>query len=353
MAIEREISDEITTALRLRLTPAQRRQLAKRQTASTDAYQLYLRGRYWLNKRTLDSVRKSIEQFQQAIDVDPQFARAFAGLADSYIVLGTGGFGVVPARDALTRASAAASRAIELDDRLAEAHRSLGHVHLMYSWDWNASTREFERAIALDPGAGMTHSWYAEVCTVRGLFDAGLAAARRGMELDPLSINATFYLMRVLYYARRYEDVIEEGRKAFELDPSYYRTNLMLAPAYQMLGRGAEAVALVDRLIAGSGASPFLSTLRADLLARNGDSATARSVLGQVLELSKTRYVDPYDIARVYIGLGERDEAFAWLARAYEGRSTWLIWLAVSPFSDVIRDDPRFAEQVARIGLTF
>ena len=352
MTIEQELATEITTALRLRVTPAHRRHLARHETASTDAYQLYLRGRFYLNKRTLDAVRKAIEEFQHAIDTDPLFARAYSGLADSYIVMGTGGFGVVPAREALTRASAAASRAIELDDHLAEAYRSLGHVHLMHHWDAAAAERAFDRAIELDPGAGMTYSWFAEVCTVRGRFEDGIAAARRGMELDPLSINATFYLMRVLYYARRYQDVIEEGRKAFELEPTFYRTNLMLAPAYQMIGRGGDAVALVDKLIAISGSNPFLSALRADLLARNGDADAARAILDEVMEIAKVRYVDPYDVARIYIGLGERTAAFEWLERAFDERSTWLIWLSVSPFSDGLRDDPRFADLVSRIGLT-
>jgi serine/threonine-protein kinase len=352
MAIERELSTQIAEALRVRLTAAQRRRLERRATANTDAYQMYLRGRFLLNKRTLDAIRKAIEQFQLAIDRDPQFARAYAGLADCHIVMGTGGFGVVPSREALMRAQAAAAKAIELDDDLAEAHRSLGQIHLTYTWNWDAAERELQRALRLDPGDAMTHSWFSEVCTVRERFTEGLAAARRGIELDPLSINASFYLMRVAYYARRYNDVVEEGRKVLELEPTFYRTNLMLAPAYQMLGRGAEAIALVDRLIAIVGSNPFLACLRADLLARNGARDAALVILEEVTELSRTRYVDPYDFARIHIALGDADRAFEWLERAFEARSAWLIWLKVSPFSDGLRHDPRFADLVGRIGVT-
>jgi len=346
LVLQEEIARQISDQLRTRLSGEEKQRLTKRHTENTEAYHLYLKGRYFWNKRTQKDLKKSIEFFQQAIERDPTYALAYVGLADSYNLLGTR----LSPKEWYPRAKDAAARALGIDNTLGEAHAALGWAKLGYDWDWPGAEREFKRAIELNPNYPTAHQWYGFYLSVMGRHDEAIREATRAHELDPLSLQIGRDVGFRLYEARRYDQAIEQFRKTLELDPNFAPVRYTLGLAYVQKGMFENAIAELQQAVTLSGDnSIFIGTL-GYAYARSGRKDDARKVIGDLKELSKRQYVQPYHFALIYMGLGENDRAFAWLEKAYEERSTRLIWLAVIPEWDGLRSDPRFTDLLRRIG---
>ncbi|HYK19729.1 MAG TPA: tetratricopeptide repeat protein, partial [Pyrinomonadaceae bacterium] len=350
--LETEISHEISEKLLLRLTHEERKQLAKRPTDNVDAYHAYLKGSYCWAKRTDADVRNAIEYFKKAIAADPDYALAYVGLADAYLVLGGFGIASLAPKDAYPKAREALLRALEIDDTLAEAHASLGYCLANYDWNWPAAEREFKRALELKPAYATAHHWYGFLyLAAMGRLDEAIAELRQALELDPLSLPIGSNIGLLLYLARRHDEAVEQFTKNLAMDRGFFYTHWQRALAYEECGRYEEAIAGFQQAIALSGTSTLPRVLLARTYALSGRRNEARALLDELCELSTQSYVSPYRIAAVYAALGDKDRAFQWLEHAYEGRDCWLIWLAVDPVVDKLRSDKRFADLLERLGL--
>jgi DNA-binding SARP family transcriptional activator len=351
-AIEEEISAEISERLRLQLSGDQQRRLAKRHTESIEAYHAYLKGRYYWNKRTEKDVKRGLEYFNQAIEQDPCYALAYAGLADSYIILGSFGIAALAPRDAFPKAKEAALKALEIDDTLAEAHTSLADALGHYDWDWLNSQKEFRRAIELKPTYATAHHWYAFTClTAMGRLDDAITEEKRAQELEPLSLIINTNLGTLFYLARQYDEAIVQYRKALEIDSNFIIAYWMLGLAYEQKSMFKESIAEFQKAVTLSGGSPLPTVLLGHAYAMAQQKDAALKVLDDLNELSKRVYVSSYRIAAIYACLAETEQAFAWLRRAYEERDVWLMWLRVDPVFDDLRSDPRFEELISLVGL--
>jgi serine/threonine protein kinase/Tol biopolymer transport system component/Flp pilus assembly protein TadD len=321
-------------------------------TESVEAYHAYLKGRYCWKKRNDEDVKKSIEYFNRAIEADPNYALAYVGLADAYLVLGGFGIATLAPKEAYPKARAAAERALEIDDTLAEAHASLGYCLANYDWNWSRAEREFKRALDLKPGDPVAHHWYGFLYLASmGRLDQAIDELRHALELDPLSLSIGSNIGLLLYLARRYDDALNEFQHILEMDRSFVYTHWELALTYEQCGRYDEAIASFQKAIALSGTSTLPRALLARAYALAGRKKDATALLDELGELSTQTYVSPYRIAAVYAALGDRDRACKWLEHAYEGRDAWLIWLAVDPVVDSLRSDSRFTDLLERIGL--
>jgi serine/threonine-protein kinase len=349
-SIEEEISKEISDKLRLKLSGAQKKQLTKRYTENTRAYQHYLKGRFYWNKRTAEGLTKGIEYFKQAIEIDPGYALAFAGLADSYNILAS--YSALAPREAFPRAKNAATRALELDDKLAEAHTSMAFVKFGYDWDWPGAEREFKQAIQLNPGYSYSHNFYSVLLAALGRFEEAFSQTNSAYELDPLSLPINTNLGWLLYLGRRYEDAILQYQKTIDLDDGFALAHRRLAQTYQQVQRYSDAAAEFRKAWALSGDDDVeLLTARGHFYATVGDIAKLQEILKQLEEFAKSRYVPSYLIARIYLGLGERDRAFELLEKALDERYGYLAYLNVEPMFDIVKDDPRFSDLAHRVGL--
>jgi TolB-like protein/predicted Ser/Thr protein kinase len=349
-AIQEDISKEISDKLRLRLTGEEEKRLTRHYTENSEAYQAYLRGRYEWSKRTPESLKKSIEYFQQAIDKDPAYALAYTGLADSYNVIGIYA-GLTP-KEVFPLAKAAATKAVELDDTLGEAHTALGFVKGSYDWDWPGAEREFKRALELNPGDANAHYFYGLVYLApMGRMDEAIREMQRALELDPLSPIINANLAWIYYFARQYDKGIEQARKAVELDPDF-------GPAHNRLAFIYAAKGMYPQAIEESG---YVPAMRKNDLARvaafrqayaaDGASGYWRKVIEVEEKRRKEQYFPPYIIASSYARLSEKEQAFELLEKGYEGRDEWLRFLRVEPAFDSLRSDPRYADLVRRVGL--
>jgi serine/threonine-protein kinase len=351
LAVQEDIAREITEKLRLRLSRGEQQQLTKRYTENTEAYQLYLKGRHYWNRRTTESLNKGIEYFQQAIDKDPTYALAYAGLADSYSLLGSSIGGLSP-RETFPKAKAAALKALERDDTLAEAHAALALVSLRYDWDWPATEREIKRALDLNPNYSTTYQWYSDYLVTMGRSDEAIAAIKRAQELDPLSLIINSIVGMRFYHAHQYDQAIEQSQQALELDPNFAQTHYFLGMNYEQKTRYEEAIAALKKAITLSpGNLSYVSAL-GHAYAVSDHRREAMKILVELQELSQQRYVSPHEMAILYAGLGEDDKAFDWLYKAYADRSWRLTFLNVEPRFDRLRHDSRFADLVSRVGLT-
>jgi eukaryotic-like serine/threonine-protein kinase len=346
-ALQDEIAKEITTALRLRLTGGDEKRLAKRYTENTEAYQLYLKGRYYWNRQGADNLNKGIEYFQQAIEKDPSYALAYSGIADCYFYLGLSG--ALPGKEAFSKSREAAVKALELDDALAEAHASLAKVMSNYDWNWSGAETEFQRAIALDPNDATVHQLYSFHLWKIGRFEEAISEAKRAVELDPLSLLNNRALGAAFYMARQYDQAIEQYKKTDELDPRFPLMCGCLAMAYIQKSMYKEALAELEKWLAISpGNASALAVLGYDY-ALEGKRAEAQKVLVKLSQLSKQRPVSSGDVAEIYAALGEKNKAFEWLEKGYEDRS--ISTIKADPFLDPLRSDPRFADLLRRMNL--
>ena len=348
-ALQEDLSREISEKLRLRLTGEEKQRLTKRYTENAEAYQLYLKGRYFGDKLTPEGAQKAIEYFQQAIENDPNYALAYAGLAETYGGLAL--FGGLSPREAMPKAKAAASKALEIDDRLAEAHVSLGWASFTYDWDWPTAGKHFERALTLNPAGAQTHEMYAFYLGALGRSDEALREAKRALDLDPLSVVANHYMDVHLLLARRLDEAIDHTQRTLGMDPSFAISHGQLGQAYAEKGMYREALAELEKYSALSQRSAISIALLGYTHARLGERSQALGVLDELRAASKQRYVPAFAFAVVYAGLGEKDQAFAWLEKAYEERANFLAYIKVFPAWGSLRSDPRFADLLRRIGL--
>jgi serine/threonine protein kinase/Tfp pilus assembly protein PilF len=348
-ALQDELSKEISERLRLRLTDDEKQRLTKRYTDNAEAYQLYLKGLFYWNKRSPDGLQRAIEYFNRAVETDPGYALAFAGLADSYNSMSF--FNIVPPRAAMPKAKAAAARALEIDNTLAEAHISLAYASFTFDWDWPAAVSHYDRALALNREAVNNHSYYPFYLTVGGRSEEAIAVARRQVDRDPVSASFSHTLAVQLALARHVDEAIAECRRTIELDPAFAVAYDVLGGALASKGLYSEAVAEMEKAVALSrGAAMSLANL-GNVRARMGQRDEARRILQQLADTAKERYTPALAFAMVHVGLGENDQALNWLDKAYEERFNRLAYLKREPVWDPLRSDPRFVDLLRRINL--
>ena len=352
LAVERDIAREITGNLRLKLSGPEQSRVVKHYTENPEAYQLYLKGRFYWNRRTEEGARKGIEYFQLAIDKDPTYALAYTGLADCYSILGTSyNVASLSPSEAIPKAKSAATKALEMDDTLAEAHTSLAYIRLNYDWDWAGAEREFKRAIELDPNYANAHHWYSHYLMAMSRPEESLAESKRALELDQLDLVMNIHLGWHYIYAHQYDLAIAQFRKTLEMDPNYGLTHWYLGQAYALKGMYAEAE---TELLKAKYLLQQNVAVEADIgyaYAASGKGGEAKKVIDELKQSSKQRYISSYYLALIYTGLGEKDSAFEWLENAYRERSDLLIYLKVDSRLDSLRSDARFAELVWRVRL--
>ena len=345
------VSQRVAAALALALTGEEQRQLTKRYTENPEAYGAYVRGRYFWNTGTAEGYRKAVEEFQRAISVDPNYSLAFAGLADSYNLLGS--YGVMPMREAHEKAKAAAQQAVDLDDQIAEAHTSLGAITAGYDWDWAKAEGHFVRAIELKPRYATAHEWYSEYLSWMGQHDKAIRVAQQALDLDPVSLRANSHVGLALYRARQYEAAIERFRETLHLDQDFADAHVMLAVTLVQKAMYGEAIAEFQRARVLTGNSPEILGLLGYGYGMAGMKREAQDVLNELNDLARqNRYVSSFSRATIHIGLGETDLAFKWLEQAYQERLWYMTLLAVDPLLDRLRGDPRFTDLLRRMNLT-
>jgi tetratricopeptide (TPR) repeat protein len=340
-AIQDEISLAVTNALKVRLLGDDKAKVVKRHTESLEAYRAYLKGRYQWFIRSPESVEKAIEYFKKAISLAPDYALAYAGLADCYAVLPM--YQPVAAAEVYPKAKAAALKAIELDDEVAEAHNALAAIMWNYEWDWDGSDKETDRAIELNPGYAEAYMWAGEGLIEQGRFEEGLAQMDKARELDPLSLLLNARAGRALYYARQYDAAKDMLRGTLEMDPSFVQARYYLSFVYAAEKRYEDAIALIPE---GSYCA-WVATLHA----WKGEIEEARRMMADVLARGDERYEWPAIRARFYLALGDVDSCFEWMDRAVELKDPRLLNLIRSPYTDAIKDDPRFLAVLKRMNM--
>jgi TolB-like protein/DNA-binding winged helix-turn-helix (wHTH) protein/Tfp pilus assembly protein PilF len=347
-AVQDRISEQ--TARALAPSSTGRELPTKRYTENSEAHQLYLKGRYFWNKRTVEGLNKGIGYFSEAVEKDPSYALAYVGLADSYSLLSD--YGGLPPKQTYPQAKKAALRALELDDQLAEAHAALGFIKAAYDWDWPGAESEYRRAIELNPNYETAHQWYAEYLSGMGRHEEAIAEIRRAKEINPVSLIINAVEAWVLYHAREYDQAIAQAQKVVEMDPHFAEVYEYLKRCYDQKGMYKEAIAArqMRRRLAGYDAEETAALREAAATTSARVYWTKR--LEQDLEESKREPSTPFDTAEIYAQLGEKDQAFAWLEKAYEERSFLMMYLKVAPTLDPLRTDSRFADLLRRIGHT-
>jgi TolB-like protein/DNA-binding winged helix-turn-helix (wHTH) protein/Flp pilus assembly protein TadD len=344
------IAKEIATALRIRLSVEDEKRIAKSSTTDPEAYQDYLKGRYSWNKFNQEGLNKAIEFFQRAIARDPHYALAYSGLADTYSILN--GDYYLPPMEVLPKAKEAALKAVELDDTSAEAHASLGIVKHAYDWDWAGAEREYQRAIELNPAYEPAQRRYGLLLMELGRKEEAIAKFKQSLDLDPLSVLGYFQLGMEFYFARQYDRTIEQERKALELAPNYIYAYDYLGAAYLQKSMYKESIAEYEKMLALSPGHPRALADLGNAYAVAGRTTEARRTLDQLNELSKHRFVRGVELARIYVGLGDKDEAFECLQRSYDDRSIEaFVGFKVDPRFDPLRSDPRFQDLLHRMNL--
>jgi eukaryotic-like serine/threonine-protein kinase len=347
LSVQNEIAKAISSNLRPTLSGADQSKLKKRYTDNPEAYQLYLKGRYFWLKFTPEDHKKAAECFNQAIAIDPGFALAYAGLGDAYGASATNGW--ISPREGYPKAKLAVKRALEIDDTLAEVHATSGALTMFYDLDWAGAEREYKRAIELNPNYEITYEVYAYLLSGIGRLDEGIAMAQRGVQVDSLSVALSNDTGGAFYLARRYDEAIRQYQKSIELDPNDFGEHLNLGEVYELKGMHEEAIKELQKTISIAGRTTGALGLLGHAYAAAGKQTEALKILDELKETSKKVYVSPWDLAVLYIGLGEKDQAFAELNKAYDDRAGWIIYLKVEPILDPLRSDPRFAEMVSRM----
>ncbi|RMG55013.1 MAG: hypothetical protein D6723_03670 [Acidobacteria bacterium] len=349
LTLQRDVCRAIAQQIQKQLVPSKETSSPAVSSINPAAYEAYLKGRYYLNKRTDEGFRKGIEYFQRAIAREPNYALAYAGLADCYNLLNN--YDVMLPRVAAPRAKAAARRALDIDDTLADAYASLGFTHTFYDWEWENAERAFRRAIALNPSCAPAHHWYGLYLAAKGRFEEAREELHQARELDPLSLIINANIGWVLYFERRYDQAIEACQKTLEMDAHFLSARIKLAWAYEQKGMSREAIAEFRQVLAHDETDPSFWALLGHAYAVAGRKTEAIQMIGEAKDRSARRYLSPYLIAIIYAELDERDRALKWLEKAYEDRSGWLVWLKVDPKLDRLRADPGFVEFLSRLGL--
>jgi eukaryotic-like serine/threonine-protein kinase len=348
-AVQEEIAKGISEKLRLHLSGEEQKLLTKRYTDNTEAYQLYLKCTFFWNKFTPEAERTAIDYCTQAIIKDPNFALPYEALARSYSVMANNGW--IRPHDAYPKAKAAVAKAFELDPNNVIVHDAMAANAMFYDWDWAAAEGEFKQAIKIEPGYWHPHELYAYLLTAQGRHEEAIAEAKRAQEIDPLSLIAHASASEVFYRARQYDLAIEQARKALELDPGFSVAHRNIARNFAQQGKYEDAIAEYKQVFSLTGhTSQNLGEL-GHAYAVSGKRAEALKLLKELEEMSARQYVSPLDFAFIYTGLGDKEQAFAYLEKSYQERTTWLMWLKVDPRFDPLRSDPRFADLLRRMRL--
>jgi serine/threonine-protein kinase len=347
-AIQDEIAQAIVKMLEVKLV-GERRELVRRYTDNLDAYTSYLQGRYYWNKRTEDGLQKGLSFFKQAIMKDPEYALAYAGLADSFNLHGF--YGVAPPREVYPRARMAAQKALQMDETMAEAHASLGFARMFYDWEWSGAEQAFQRAIELDPNCSTAHHWYAEYMVLAGRGQDAAAQSRKALQSDPLSLIINTLLGWVPYYERRYDEAIEQHHRTLEMDSGFVPAHFFLGLCFVQKSMFEDAVAEFQRAASLFGESTLFTVVQGYARAMADDREGAARILSELSRSANGRYIQPYYTAAVHAALGDENHTFEWLNKACDERDTWMAFLGVDPIWDGIRSDERFARLVKRVGL--
>ena len=345
LSVQRDIAQEISRNLRVTLSGAEQNRVARQSTENSEAYQLYLQGRYQWTKGTVDGGMKAIAYFDQALGKDPNYALAHVGLADSYWVLGDASLSM---QEAMTKAKDEATKALQLDDSLAEAHTSLAAVKFFFEFDWSGAENEFKRAIELNPNYAESHHQYGWLLAQSGRPAEGLEEMKRAQRLDPLNLLINTDINAPFYMQRRFDLSIEQSRRVLAMDPSFYLPHYTLGWASLQLRDFKTGIAELEKARALEDQPWIVGTLACGY-ALSGNRTTALKLIAELQEQAKRRHVTPYWIAMTWIALGDKDEAFKWLERSYEERSFWLGWLKMDQMLDPLRDDPRFKDLLKRL----
>lgn len=350
-ALEDSISMQVAHALRMRLTSDQQQRLNKRYTENSEAYEAYLRGRYFQEKVTEEGFRKSIQCFQEAIEKEPGYAPAYAGMASCFCLLSGLGLENMAPKVLMPEAKLAALKALELDGTLAEAHAALGMIRMKYDWDWSEAEKEFKQGIELNPSYAQGYLWYSLYLEAMGRPNEAIAAAAQARDLEPLSLRANVNLAAQLYTARRYDEAIKQIEKALDLDANFWAAHWRLGDCYAQKGMYKEAIAALQKAVILSRNNLAVLVSLGYTHAASGQRAEAMRILNDLKTLSQQRYVSPANVAAIYAGLDDKNQAMEWLERAYEMRSRTVVWLNVWPHYDQLRSDSRFVDLLRRVGL--
>jgi TolB-like protein/DNA-binding winged helix-turn-helix (wHTH) protein/Flp pilus assembly protein TadD len=342
LGLQNTVSAAIADEIRINLTEEDRERLGRKPAIGAEAYEDYLKGRYYWNKRTNENFVKAIGYFEDATRRDPQYALAYAGIADCYSIIGSTLYGNVPASEAAPKAKAAAIRALAIDPTLAEAQTSLATAKFNYDWDWTGAAEGFKTAIRLDPSYATAYQRYSLYLIALGRFDDSFQMIKKARELEPLSTSINSSLGWRLYLAREYDRSIAQLRETLDMDPSYEWARLILGQAYEQKGQYGLAIAELQRAVELSHSKPVMVSALAHAYAASGNLAEAAKLLTQLKSMSKKQYVSPFYVAMVYVGMGKKDSAMRWLEKAYEDGSNGLVFLKVEPELDSLRMDPRF-----------
>lgn len=349
-AVQDDIAQKIVKALKIELLGEKETQIVMHYTENSRAYQLYLKGRYFWNKRTEEGYKKAIEHFDLAIKEDPSYALAFTGLADSYFLLGT--YAYLQPKEAMTKAKKMVQKALEIDDSLAEAHTSLAGIFLNYDFDWEGAEREFKRAIKLNPSYATAYHWYAHLLSRLERHEEAIANNERAQELDPLSLVINSSLGDMLLNARQYDQALEAYQKALEMNPDFWIGHMNIPEIYVIKGMYERAIAKIQEIKSLSGGwYPELETWTGIAYVRLGKRDKAQEVLNNLIERSKKAYVPSTNLAQLYFALGENDQGFKYLEKAYEERHRDMSHLIVNPAYDRVRSDPRFKAMLKKMNL--
>jgi TolB-like protein/DNA-binding winged helix-turn-helix (wHTH) protein/Tfp pilus assembly protein PilF len=342
LALQNRVSSAIVNEIRINLSPQDRERLARNPAIAPEAYENYLKGRFYWNKRSDENLTKAIAYFERATAQDSHYALAYAGLSDCYAIVGATIFGTMPVSEAAPKAREAAHRALEIDPTLAEAETPLATLKLNYDWDWSGAEEGFQHAIQLNPSYATAYQRYSLFLMAMGRFQDGFNQINKARELDPLSISINFSLGWRLYLARQYDRAIVQLRNTLEMDPSYELPHLVLGQAYEEKGAFDLAIPELRKAVELSHGTPLMVSALAHAYARAGNKEEADKLLTQLERNAKTKYVSPYYFAMVYLGLGDDEQAMDWLEKAFADRSNGLVFMRVEPELDQLRSNPRF-----------
>ena len=351
-AVQDSIATQVTESLAITLTSGERQQLVKRDTANTEAFQLYLQGRYFWNKRSQEGLQKAVGFFSQATDKDPNFARAYSGLADSYMLLGINQYLGMNPREAIVKAKEAGNKALALDGTLAEAHASLGFISYAYDFDWAGAENHFRQAIELNPKYATAHHWYSQFLNVVRRFDESEAEIKKALQLDPFSLIINTDYGGMLYYSRRYDQAVAQHKKTLELDPRFALTHIELGKVYAAQNRYDEAIDEYNYAIQVSGRRPALLALLGYAYGMSGRKSETEKLLRELEAVSNREIVLPNNFISIYLGLNDKKKAMEWMEKNFKERQPALIVLGIEPKYDVLRDEPRFQAMLRELKLS-
>jgi tetratricopeptide (TPR) repeat protein len=349
LALQNRVARAIAEQIGATVNQREQAALQNPKEVNPEAYEAYLKGRYFWNKRTGDGLKKAIDYFDRAIEKDPNFAKAYTGLADSYALSGDWEYGILSPQDAFPKAKAAATKALALDDNLAEAHTSLAFILDLYEWDWESAEKEYKRAIALYPGYATAHHWYAWHLIVTGRSSEGIAQLRTAESLDPLSLIISADLADALCIAHLYDESVQQSRRTLEMDPNFAIAHYELGQAYEQKNMHNEAIEEFHRAIQLSGDNEIFNANLAYAYAVSGQREEALKMVKDLEDRQSQHSSTDANIALIYVGLGDRDQAMIWLDKAYQARFNPSILLR--PAWDPLRSDARFQDLLRRIGL--